>query len=373
MSQIHNLTTTMWACELNDVYVSADADVSVRIVVNDADGVTRFDNVSTYTPVAGKVEFGELSRLVNQAILLSDEVKSGISAAESSRTPVANITISLPEEEISATAQVYYYNGYYREGVGDMSEFPMQIDAVRVTPSQRFWVWVPTMGTATRKVTARVVYAYNGMRREETFEIQTYTDHTSAYAFLDCSLAALFSGRLSPAVWSSAKIHQYDILLWTDGEMTDQINVTVDHNHYPSCLEFGFLNSFGVPEVIALHGEDEEEHKMEADFGYSQWRYTRLDEEFWVEHKTNSGWITRKEKARALELHRSPEVVLFASTIIPVTITDIDASFLLAKTKPESIDIKWRIADRRDIYEVDTATSMAGHGVFDETFSTAFD
>ena len=63
MSQIHNLTTTMWACELNDVYVSADADVSVRIVVNDADGVTRFDNVSTYTPVAGKVEFGELSRL----------------------------------------------------------------------------------------------------------------------------------------------------------------------------------------------------------------------------------------------------------------------------------------------------------------------
>ena len=100
----------MWACELNDVYVSADADVSVRIVVNDADGVTRFDNVSTYTPVAGKVEFGELSRLVNQAILLSDEVKSGISAAESSRTPVANITISLPEEEVSASAAVYYHN-----------------------------------------------------------------------------------------------------------------------------------------------------------------------------------------------------------------------------------------------------------------------
>ena len=373
MPQIHNLVSQMWACELNDVYVTAEADVAVRIVVTDADGVTRFDNVSTYTPVGGKVEFGELSRLVNQAILLSREVKSGISTAERQRTPVANIDISLPEEEIAGKAEVYYYEGHHREGVGNMDEFPMQIDEVRVTPSQRFWVWVPVMGTATREVTARVVYAYNGMQREETLSIQTFGEHTGAYAFLDCSLSALFRGRLSPPVWRAAKIHQYDIILWTNGVMTDQINVTVDHNHYPSSIEFGFLNSFGVPEVISLHGKDEEEHKMDADFGFSQWRYTRLDETFWIEHKTNSGWITRKEKARALELHRSPEVVIFAETIIPVTVTDIEASFILAKTKPESIDIKWRIADRRDIYEVDIATSMAGHGVFDDTFSTAFD
>lgn len=372
MSAIHNFDSKMWACELNDVYVSATADVAVRIVVADADGVTRYDNVANYTPVAGKIYFGELSKLVNQAILLSAEMQTGIATSETSRAPRATVTMLIPGENITAQATVYYYAGHWRDGVGNMDEFPMQIDNARVTPTEKFWVWVSRTGNVNRRVSARVVYVYNGTRLEKTFNIMSYAPY-ERYAMVDCSLAALFSNRLTPDEWLHAKICNYDIVLWTDGQQTDQIHVTVDHNHYYSEMQFCFINSFGLPEMIAFHGDDEEEHEMDADYGQAYWRYVRLDADFWIEHTTNSGWLTREEKARALELHRSPEVVLFAETVIPVTITDVAAKFRKSKNEPESLDIKWRIADKRDIYEVDTATSMAGHGVFDRTFTLAFD
>ena|GEM_PF-6314782 len=374
MPQLKNFTPPLWASELDDVYVAATDDVAVRIRIDDADGVTRYDNTATYTPVDGVVRFGELSKLVNQAILLSQEMKGGISTAESLRKPYADITFSFPETSQSFTGRVYYYSGYYREGVGDMNEFPMQIDHARVTPNQKFWVWVPKMGNVTRRVSARVVYTYDGSRQEATIDIASYSTG-SGYQLLDASMNALFSSRISPRVWKNCKVHSYDIILRTAGEQTDQIHVTVDHNHYYTETPFAFINSFGLPEIYVFRGIDEEEHEMDADFGQCEWRYTRLDAEFWLEHKTNSGWISREEKATVLEVHRSPEVNLFADyrMMVPVTITDIDAKFRKSKTAPESITLTWRIADKRDIYEVDTATSMAGHGTFDGTFSLPFD
>lgn len=374
MPQLKNFTPPLWASELDDVYVTASVDVAVRIRIVDADGVTRFDNTAIYTPVDGKVRFGELSRLVNQAILLSEEMKRGISTSEYQRKPYADITFSFPETDDNYSGRVFYYAGYYRDGVGNMDEFPIQIDHARVTPTQKFFVWVPRMGSVTRRVSARVVYTYEGARMESTFDIASYTIG-SGYQCLDASMNALFASRMAPSVWASCVIHSYDIILWTAGEQTDQIHVTVDHNHYYSETPFCFINSFGLPEVFVFKGDDEEEHDMDADFGQCEWRYTRLDAEFWLEHKTNSGWIPREEKATVLEIHRSPEVNLFAaySQMVPVTIMDIDAKFRKSKVAPESLTLTWRISDKRDIYEVDTKTSMAGHGTFDVTFSPPFD
>ena len=369
MSTINDMSSKMFAQECNDIYVAATDDVVVRIQIVTADNVTQYDQASIYTPVKGKIEFGNLAELVNKCILLTDDLQqlTGISQ----RSNYATLTVSIPSETLSQNATVYYCTAFNASDPATFSLFPTQNRKRKILADQvNSPVWVPHLASGDVSVTVKGTYVHNGtqLTARNTTTISQYADR---YILMDCAPAAVATLLQLP---SGAVLYKYEVMLLTSGNVADVIEFEVDRRHYPQRSEMMFLNMFGLPESVVLRGRQEETHELEATYGYSGWNMVRLEDDVHRDFRTNTGWLTKAERRQYGELYRSPLTARQDSSALRrIIIRDIAVVFTTPTNEPQSFDVTWRYADKRFDWTADIEAAISGHNIFDNTFSIAFD
>ena len=358
----------MFAPECNNIYVAAAQDVSVRIQVVTRDNVTRYDQTSTYTPVDGRVEFGDLADLVNKCILLHDDMKQ--LAGVSQRYNSATLTISIEAEDEEESATVFYCTASNASSPGTFVLFPTQNRKRTVYAGQtNCQVWVPRLSSQTVTVTLNATYVNNGTQSTQSTTIST-TGYSNCYVLADCSPAAV-DQLLLP---QGAVLCEYEILMTVSGTVYDAIQFKVDRRHQPQQTEMVFLNAFGLPETVVLRGREEERHELEAEFGYAGWNMVRLDDNVQRDITVNTGWLTKAERRQYGELYRSPLTGRQESLgLRRIVVREIEVAFTTPTNEPASFDVTYRYADRRQEWLADLDPNTAGHNIFDSTFSITFD
>lgn len=368
MSTINNISAKMFAPECNNIYVAATQDVSVRIRIVTADNVSRYDQTSTYTPVDGKVEFGDLCDLVNKCILLHDDMKqlTGITARSNSATLV--ISIEAEDEEESAT--VFYCTASNATSPGTFLLFPTQNRKRTVYAGQtNCQVWIPRLSSTNATVTMNATYVANGTQQTASTTIST-TGYSNCYLIVDCSPAAVDQSLLP----QGAVLCEYEIRMMVSGTVYDVVQFKVDRRHWPQQTEMVFLNTFGLPETVVMRGREEERHELDAEFGYAGWNMVRLDDDVQRDFTVNSGWLTKAERRQYGELYRSPLTGRQESLgLRRIVVREIEVAFTTPSNEPASFDVTYRYADRRQEWFADLDPNTAGHNIFDSTFSIEFD
>lgn len=365
------MSAKMFAPECNNIYVAATADVSVRVQIVTSDNVTRYDQTSTYTPVDGCVEFGDLADLVNKCILLHDDMQqlTGVSV----RNNYATLIIGIEAESLSTGATVFYCTAGNASAPGQFQLFPTQNRRRTVFPSQvNCQVWVPRLAGGSITLTVNGTYTVSGTQATKSYS-QTITaaQYVNAYLLYDCSPAAIATRLALPA---GAVLWEYELLMAVSGTVYDAVQFKVDRRHWPQLTEMVFLNVFGLPEAVMLRGREEETHELSAEFGYSGWKMVRMDDDVTRDMKVNTGWLTKAERRQYGELYRSPLTGRQEQLgLRRIVVREIEVAYLTPTNEPASFDVTYRYADRRQEWMADLDANTAGHNIFDSTFSIAFD
>ena len=96
----------MFALAANDITILAQDTVRVQVSIAIVSLDTVFENAGYYIPVNGVVHLGELGELANSCIQLAENF--GRFGMEQSRNAYCTLTISLPDEEISSSSELWY-------------------------------------------------------------------------------------------------------------------------------------------------------------------------------------------------------------------------------------------------------------------------
>ena len=321
----------MFALAANDITILAQDTVRVQVSIAIVSLDTVFENAGYYIPVNGVVHLGELGELANSCIQLAENF--GRFGMEQSRNAYCTLTISLPDEEISSSSELWYC----RKDLGG------------VLPP------IPRFATALRN---------RRLSADQFFPL-----------FAPCLLA--YTERAVSPVSSSAKLLFYDVELYHHGDIVDRVHCEVEEVNYHHTIEIVYINFLGVQDCIMLRGDDEETHEMEASYDYFQSTYQRYDTQFTEEHKASSGWIDNDEWKAICDMVESPYLSVVANGgFIPIVITDVDVKRVQPSNAPKAITITWRYANRYDMRRMkatDFMPTVSEQGVFekpsfDETF-----
>lgn len=368
MATINNMASLMFAPETNRITVSNPTDVAVRIKVTTRDNVVRYDQASTYTPVSGVIEFGDLGDLINKCILLTSDLKSPFGLS----TIYPYATLQITAGSTTSTATVYYCTAGNATGVSQFCIFPTQLRKRKVLADQQYcMVWLPQL-TALAGASVTVVGTYVSGSTQSTATYTTSITGTSgAFTLLNLTPARVKS---LCGISSSATLYEYTANIWINGVLYDSIQFTIDRRNYPQHAEMLFLNTFGLPESVMLRGREEESHSLEAEFGYNGWLLCRLDDETVRDFRSNTGWLSKAECRQYGELYRSPVTAKKEELgLRRVVIREIDVAYNTPSNEPRSFDVTWRYADRREEWFADLDPNTAGHNIFDSTFAITFD
>ena len=212
------MSAKMFAPQCNNIYVAAAADVSVRVQIFTADNVSRYDQTSTYTPVDGRVELGDLGDLVNKCILLQTEMQQLTGAVQ--RFPYATLFIGIEAEELSSSSMVYYCTAGNASDPSQFLLFPTQNRRRTVYPDQvNCPVWIPRLGSTVPTVTLNATYVANGQQQTASTSIGSTAGYTNRYLLVDCSPAAV-DQLLLP---QGAVLCEYEILMAVSGTVYDAV------------------------------------------------------------------------------------------------------------------------------------------------------
>ena len=371
------MTSLMFAGEANNIRVLASDDVGIEIRVTTSDGIVRYDQTSTYTPVDGEIAFGDLADLINKCILLQEDM-SDISLT-STPAPWARLLVSVTDSSTTTTqsAKVFYCQAWNMAGPTTMTNFVTQLRKRKVTRDiAHFPVWLPLMNEGTTTVNVAVTYVSGGSEGRAS---QTYTyaatSGSEGYQYIDAAMPVLVRSIMGALLYASATIYKYEVNIWASGVMVDTIEFEVVRQYYPQQSTWYFRNAFGLVETMLLLGREEETHSLDVDLGRSLFDYLALDKDVVREYATNSGWVSKAECRLLAELYRSPQTCRVHEKLglRKVVVKDIDVVHRSPSNEPRSVDIIWRWADDRQEWLSDHDDAMLGHNVFDSTYTEVFD
>ena len=377
MATINNISILMFSPEANSITVSANHDVDVNIKVTTSDGIERYDHTSTYTPVDGTISFGDLSDLVNKCILLMAtmrEIRLNLTPS-----PYATLAIAVTDNgnTVTSFAKVFYCTA---GNVSDPSTFKVLCTQLRkryIRENIDFYLlWLPLLATGTTFVVQNTVtYVLNGEQHTaHNSTIYTTSIGNERYQYINAAMPALVRDVLGENLYAEAKVYYYQVDILIDNVIIDSVEFNVDRREYPQESLWYFRNSFGLVDQLLLRGHEDEEHELDATFGYSQWHAVALDAEVRRQLTTHSGWLTKAEFRLVAELCRSPQVSrLEKSGLRSVIVKDIEAVRTSPSNEPQGIAISWQYADKREEWEFDTDGNTLGHNIFADSFSTEFD
>lgn len=377
MATINNISILMFSPETNNITVTANHDVDVNIKVTTADGIERYDQTSTYTPVDGTISFGDLSDLVNKCILLMAtmrEIRLNLTPS-----PYATLAIAVTDNgnTVTSFAKVFYCTA---GNVANPSSFKVLCTQLRKRYIREdidaYLLWLPLLATGTTFVVQNTVtYVLNGEQHTaHNSTIYTTSIGNERYQVINAAMPALVRGVLGDALYAAAKVYYYQVDILINNVIVDSVEFTVDRREYPQESLWYFRNSFGLVDQLLMRGHEDEEHELDATFGYCQWHAVALDAEVRRQLTTHSGWLTKAEFRLVGELYRSPHVSrMEKSGLRSVLVKDIDATRTSPANEPQGVAISWQYADKREEWEFDTDGNTLGHNIFADSFSTEFD
>ncbi len=370
MSTIQGMRQEMFALAANDITILAQDTVRVQVSIAIVSLDTVFENAGYYIPVNGVVHLGELGELANSCIQLAENF--GRFGMEQSRNAYCTLTISLPDEEISSSSELWYCRKDLGGVLPPIPRFATALRNRRLSADQFFPLFAPCLLGLT--VYHKLAFLDNGEIKYITDEEEVIGFGHDNYKPIDISP---YTERAVSPVSSSAKLLFYDVELYHHGDIVDRVHCEVEEVNYHHTIEIVYINFLGVQDCIMLRGDDEETHEMEASYDYFQSTYQRYDTQFTEEHKASSGWIDNDEWKAICDMVESPYLSVVANGgFIPIVITDVDVKRVQPSNAPKAITITWRYANRYDMRRMkatDFMPTVSEQGVFekpsfDETF-----
>lgn len=349
----------MFAMEADDITIQCSDEVTVNVIVSVAGIGLVYENAANYQPVNGIVKLGELGELVNRCIEISNSFHS--LASEQRRYASCTLTVGIPDEEIEETAEVLYCRKRVGLSATDIL-FMTGCRNRRVVPGQHVILYVPNQQGLT--IQHKVAYLYN----EQVYYVSDTEEPVTGqntYICIDCSPEL----ELSAVAPSGSTLIYYDVELYYDNELCDRVHCEIDTTYYARKAEWIFINLFGVQESVIMRGNEEDEVKHEASYGYAGTIYRKFDTQLTYERKTNSGWLAPGEWEMLCDLSESPATgIRTGNDITDLVITGAEVKRVNPSNEPEAVTFTWRYKDRVELAPDTKKLFVFERPPFDESF-----
>lgn len=156
----------------------------------------------------------------------------------------------------------------------------------------------------------------------------------------------------------------------------DVIKFVIDRNVTMERTMLLFKNTFGVPEIIALTGQNKRTSSLVGTYAWMQRKYRKVSTDLTELHTICSGWIDKNTLESIRDAIKSSEVFVIENSnlVEQVTITDIDLDYETPRTAPLAAYITYRVADRvQETFAREVYDSGDEEGIFDHTFDDSFE
>jgi hypothetical protein len=371
------MSSLMFSPEANYITVSASSDVAANITITTADGIERYDQTSTYTPVGGVITFGDLSELINKCILLMDSMRTLSLTADPSPRATLSISVTEGQNTVTATSKVLFCTAGNASSPSTFKVFGTQLRKRYIREDIDYYLlWLPLLAAGTTfAVQTTVTYVNSGVQSTASgTSTYTATSGSEKFQYINAAMPVLVRNVLGSSLYASATVYFYQVDILINNVVYDSVEFTVDRRSFPQESLWYFQNSFGLVDQLLLRGHEEESHSLDATFGYCLWNEVSLDAEVRREFKTNSGWLTKGEFRLVSELYRAALVGRQEELgLRRVVVRDIDVARSAPSNEPQGVEITWRYADRRIEWEGDIDGNTLGHNIFADSFAIEFD
>lgn len=156
----------------------------------------------------------------------------------------------------------------------------------------------------------------------------------------------------------------------------DTIKYVIDRNVTLERTMLLFKNTFGIPEIIALTGQNKRTSSLAGSYAWMQRKYRKVSTDLTTLHTICSGWIDKNTFESIKDAIKSNEVYVIENSnlVEQVTITDIDLDYETPRTKPQAAYITYRVADKiQETFAREALDSEDEEGIFDHTFDDSFE
>ena len=173
------------------------------------------------------------------------------------------------------------------------------------------------------------------------------------------------------------KLVRITFRLHLDNRIIDKLTYNFDHNYTMERTMFLYKNVFGVPEIIAMTGQNKRSSELDATYAWISRKYRKVSTDLMTQHTICSGYIDKVTHEAIKDAIKSDKAYIIENMRIAdmATITDIDLDYETPRTTPLAAYLTYRVADR--VQETFVREAMDGgeeeEGIFDLTFDDTFE
>jgi len=166
----------------------------------------------------------------------------------------------------------------------------------------------------------------------------------------------------------------YDVYALTnesENQVVDKIQYINDKREYPHEVRLVYNNCFGVPETIAFTGITKSATALNAQFAQIKHSYSKIFTDPVATHQLYTGPLDQSGIESIEDIIRSDQVWIYQdpTTLIPITITDINMESNNRGNEPKGYSISYRLSDNRQRFKkVDKLYNRSFDKTFDQTF-----
>lgn len=170
----------------------------------------------------------------------------------------------------------------------------------------------------------------------------------------------------------ASSIIYYDVMLKENGAVKDKVRYVNDDRQYRNVTNFIYRNAFGMPETMSFIGLAEYIPELEGDLVELLTKTTRTDTRYMDCRTVNSGYLSARQYAKALDLVTTDTLYLYdGDTLKEVVVTDIDFSHKRTGSEKINVSLTFRQASRRHL--AFGRTGNIRERIFDKTFDYTFE
>lgn len=389
-----SLATNYFVMDMPDIQwtgLGSYDSVNVRVTITPLNGST-VQFVERYVPDgSGAVTLRGLAELMQPYVKPSPTDLASVNLTSSGVTIItvtrAQVAFALFDEEgnsvgSSRSCHVYYSNQRTNTYPGSIKKWLSRYSDRPLYKKQR--VVASAFCFSGVSVNLRVFWEKNG--EVQTANVVPTLTGSSATPPTDAFTLHYSMNDIASAIGNGCtddSIRIVDVQLKNSGSVVDTIRYRVDRVQLPRHTMVAFTNCYGMFELEAFTGVDEESTTMEGEYAWMDDSYEKIAESDVTEHHLCAGHVTKEQRRSIEDISHSPKVAIVykgeGSVLAPVdyepmTVTGIEIPNRHPRTAPQTAYVTLRHAPRH--HEVvsrgsgDSATY--DDGIFDYTFDNSY-
>ena len=173
----------------------------------------------------------------------------------------------------------------------------------------------------------------------------------------------------------ASDIIYYDVYALTsesENQVVDKIQYINDKREYPNEVRLVYNNCFGVSETIAFTGITKSATALNAQYAQFKRLYSKTYTDPVTTHQLYTGPLDQASIDSIEDIIRSDQVWIYqdTTTLIPITITDINMESNNRGNEPKGYSISYRLSDNRQSFK---RVNPLYNRSFDKSFDRTFD